>query len=652
MGIALALVILLGLALIGAPIALNASNHALGAFPSSIMIASGVVMVVVSAVLMTITKLYVKTRASEAFVRTGMSGLKVIRDGGAIVLPVVHQIVRVSLETIRLVVVRNGVDALITGDKLRADIRAEFFVRVQPNDESIQAAARSLGDKMDEVISQRGSTEGSTSSVSRLIEDKLVSALRTSAARKTLEQLNSERDEFINEVRAIVKADLDHNGFSLETVTISKLDQTGGEHLKPDNIFDAQGLRTIAEITQKNLTQRNEIVRNGEQLRTAQDVETRKKVLDLERAKAEAEAGQTSQVAVIQAEQERIAQEKQIEAQKSIQIAQVGQQKAIEIAKREQARDIEVAEKDKITAVTKADEKVEVAKRNQLQAIAVADALKAGAEEKLALAEAQRMDARQKILTVEQVATSDREKQKSVIAAEAAAMTAYVQSEKQADAAAYRTKTEAEAKKASADAEAEAMRKKSEAERDAQIAKADGGKALALAEAEGSRARLTAEADGTKARLLAEAEGQQAVAMVPVNVKSKEVDVEKRRVEDVLKPELEARATNGKAGQDFELAKLRIQMEGEVRIASAQATAQFYGKISANVYGTPEDVAKMGKYFSDGMGISQGIGGFMAGANSETLETTTNILKTMEKLAGGAVDRLKGGTQGNHQGQA
>lgn len=623
MGFALALILVFALALIGAPIALGAMHQPLGGASSTLMITSGIALTIVCVVLITITKLYVKTRASEAFVRTGMGGLKVIRDGGAIVLPVIHQVVRVSLETIRLDVERKGAEALITSDKLRADIKAEFFVRVQPQDESIQAAARSLGDKMtDDLVSRKG--EGYRGSVSQLIEDKLVSALRTSAARKSLEQLNSERDEFLKEVTALVTTDLAHNGFTLETVTISKLDQTDEQHLKANNIFDAQGMRTIAEITQKNLTERNEIVRNGEQARTAQDVSARQKVLELERTRAEAEANQASQIAVITSEQERLTAEKRILTERAIQIAGVEQNQAVEVAKRQQAQAIEIAEKSKLQAVTEADQKLEVSRRVQAQAVAEADALKATAEARLATAEAGRQKARQEIVTVETLATADREKQKGVIAATAEAEKAYVTTAKAADGAAYKTKAEAEARKASADAEAEALRKQAEASADAQKAQAEGNKAVALAQAEGARA----------------------LAMVPVEVRSKEVDLERRRVEEVLKPELQARETSGRVAQDFELAKYRIEKEAEVRIETAKASIAVYGKISANVYGTPEDVAKMGKAFQEGMGISQAISGFLQGSDEVTQSVTKKAVQLAEQVGSAVTERLKGETNG------
>jgi flotillin len=634
MGITLFLLVLFGVALIGAPIGLNITHHDVGGMSSAIMMGSGIALIIACSILITITKLYVRTKSDEAFVRTGMGGLKVVRDGGSLVLPIVHQVVKVSLRTIKLPVVRKEAEALITSDKLRADIQSEFFVRIQPSDEDIQAAARSLGDVMNEVatnqeVSRRGYQELQKNGVSALIEDKLISALRTAAATKTLEQLNSERDEFLKEVTNLVTADLKHNGFTLETVTISSLDQTSEDHLKPGNIFDAQGMRAIAEITQKNLTEKNQIMKAGEQARKQQDVETQKKVWELEQNQAEASAKQAAQIAVVKAEQDRITKEKELEATRSVDVAKITQ-----------AQMTEVANRAKDEAIIQADQKVQVATRIQQSAVADAEAIKAQAEAKLADAEALRTKAQQGILTVEAVAKAERDKQTAVLAADAAASKDFVTAQKRADAEAYKVSKDANARKEAADAEAEAMTKKAKAEAESARLGAEGSKAAQLAQAEGQKALQLAQADGQKAVALAQAEGQKALAMVPVEVNARQVEVDKQRVEEVLKPELEAREKSGKVAQDFELSKLRIEQECLVRVETAKAMATIYGKITANVYGTPEDVAKMGKNWSDGMGLSQAFGGFMAGADSSTASTVQKGIEVVEKLATAASERL------------
>jgi len=195
-----------------------------------------------------VTKLYRKTSANLAFVRTGMGGAKVIKDGGTVVLPVVHQIIPVSLETMRLNVERRGPHALITKDNLRVDLSAEFYIKVQANTDDILQAARSLG-----------RATCALRKVSELVQEKLVSALRTVAATKDLVELHCKRDEFASAVQEIVMHDLASNGLTLESVTISALDQTDPTQLEERNVFDAQGLRKIAEITQPcpRGTQRN-----------------------------------------------------------------------------------------------------------------------------------------------------------------------------------------------------------------------------------------------------------------------------------------------------------------------------------------------------------------------------------------------------------
>src|SRR5262245_49254663 len=86
----------------------------------------GTLLLILCAVMVVFTRLYQKAAANRAFVRTGQGGEKVVLDGGAIVIPVLHNVIPVSLETMRLSVERRGPHALITRDNLRVDLSAEF----------------------------------------------------------------------------------------------------------------------------------------------------------------------------------------------------------------------------------------------------------------------------------------------------------------------------------------------------------------------------------------------------------------------------------------------------------------------------------------------------------------------------------------------
>ncbi len=568
--------LLFAILLIAAPVVATSTGHPLPFVSNAIMSGAGVTIAVVAITLLVVTRLYVKTKASEAFIRTGAGGLRIVKDGGALVIPTVHDIVRISLETYLLEVVRAGVDALITKDKLRADISAEFFVRVDQKDEGIITAARCIGEG-----------KNRKERIRELVDNKVVSALRDVATTMTLEELNSERDKFMSLVMGIIKPVLDANGLCLETATISRLDQTDPKNLREDNIFDAQGLRTIALITQEQLTQRNELMRAGEQARKQQDVSTRQRTLDLERQQAEATAKQEADVAVVQAEQTRLIQEKQATATKAVELANIDKAKAIEVAQREQQQAVEVAE------------------RTKQAKIAEASATQASAEAKLANAQKDRETAKQAITTVEVTAQADRTAQIQVIAAKAAAEQKTLEATQKIDADALGIERQASAKLLAAKSEAEGVEKT---------------------------------ANAKKIAALADAEGQKAIALVPVEVAARQVEIDKRRVEEVLMPEFKARDEFGRAAQDFQLAQLRISKAAEVQIAVAGALATFSGKIEAKVFGTPEQVGSLVESFRNGMGITTGLAGLLEGMDDQTRSLVGTAVSAVGDMAKRVLD--------------
>lgn len=579
---ALILLFVFGLVLIAAPILLPAAGVQLDAVATLAMLVIGGALVGSVGLLWIFKKLYVKTRADRAFVRTGR-GFKIIKDGGAIVIPFLHEIVWVSLQTFEIQIDRRNKEALLTADKLRVDILAEFYVKVKPDDQAIAAASRSFGEQMN--------AEG----IRRIVEKKLVSALRTVAAQKTLEELNSDRAAFMEEVTKICAQELTHNGLTLESAAISALDQTSSEFLDPNNVFDAQGLRTIAEITETNKTRTNQLQRTGEEQRKRQDVETRKQMLVLEQDKAAAEAQQAAEVHKVQAAKQQEARESQIAAAKAVELAEVQKAKEIEVEKRAQERAIEVATQEKEKAV-------EVATREKEAAIALAEKQRAEKQAEQAEAEKLRQERVEAIRTVTVVEEAARKKQQQIIDAEAEAQRRYIAEEKAADAAAYKIERDATARKAAADADAEATRKKAEADRDAEIARA-------------------------KAR--------EANEMVPVQVKAAEVEIEKRRFNEVVKPELEARDQFGQSQQDFELAQLYITEQAKVEIERARASVEIYRKVEVQAFSTLEQMSDVQSKILRGHSMAGMINGFKDNLDSDTASAAIEAVKTIvETLRG------------------
>jgi len=229
--------------------------------------------------------LYVKTPPNMAFVRSGLGGKKVVVDSGAIVLPVVHTLQWISLETLKLEVIKAQKEAFITKDRFRVDIGAEFYLRVAADPDSIERASRSLGNRSFDAAA-----------IQALVEEKLVSALRSVAAASELVELHENRRAFAQAVKEALLDPLSYNGLTLEDVSVFHLDQTSKEYLDPSNIFDAEGLRQITLQTSERTRERNEIERNTEVAIRKKDVEAIKLKLTLDQERALAEHAQQSQV--------------------------------------------------------------------------------------------------------------------------------------------------------------------------------------------------------------------------------------------------------------------------------------------------------------------------------------------------------------------
>ena len=159
--------------------------------------------------------LYRRSTKDISFVRTGFGGEKVVMGGGAFVLPILHDITEVNMNTLRLEITRAREKSLITKDRMRVELTVEFYVRVQPEDEAVATAARSLGNRTMHAEQLKD-----------LIQGRFVDAMGGAAAKMTLEQIHEHRQDFVKEVRKEVAESLAFDGLELESVSLTSLDQT------------------------------------------------------------------------------------------------------------------------------------------------------------------------------------------------------------------------------------------------------------------------------------------------------------------------------------------------------------------------------------------------------------------------------------------
>ena len=273
--------------------------------------------------------LYQRSTKETAFVRTGFGGEKVIVSGGAFVIPVLHDITPVNMTVMRIAVTRREAQALITKNRMRVDVIAEFFVKVGSSREAVSSAAQTLGRRTLEADGARD-----------LLEGRFASALRTIAAQMTLEEMHEQRQDYAQRVKTTALEGLAQNGLDLESVAIVDLDQTNLEFFDSSNAFDAEGLTQLTEAIEARRRMRNEIEQRTQiEIRT-QNLDAQRKAFDIERESEYARLAQEHDVEIRRAAQRlELARDRALRDQEGEQ-AQISAREAVEKSKLVQERNL------------------------------------------------------------------------------------------------------------------------------------------------------------------------------------------------------------------------------------------------------------------------------------------------------------------------
>jgi len=285
--------------------------------------------------------LYHRSTREVAFVRTGFGGEKVVISGGALVLPILHEITPVNLNVVRIPVSRTREDAVITRDRMRVDVDAEFFVRVMQQREAVSAAASTLGRR---TMDRDGLTE--------LLSGKFVGAIRSVAAEMSLDEMHENRADMLEKVEERARTALAQNGLELESVAITDLDQTNLEHFNPANRFDAEGMTRLIEAIESRRKLRNDIEQSSMVAIRTRNLEAEKETLKLEQ----------------ESENSRLNQEQELEASRAQQRAAIQQSRVAREAEAEQARIASEQEtREREIARQRALEAAEIAAREETE---------------------------------------------------------------------------------------------------------------------------------------------------------------------------------------------------------------------------------------------------------------------------------------------
>ena len=626
--------------------------------------------VIVIGVVGMIARMWRQVSQGQALIVNKMGNEPKVTFTGAIVFPVVNkaEIMDLSVKTIE--VSRHGKEGLICADNIRADIKVTFFVRVNKTVEDVLEVAQTIG-------CVRASQQ---TTLEELFAAKFSEALKTVGKQMEFEQLYTHRQSFKDQIKKVIGEDL--NGYKLDDCAIDYLEQTPMEILDARNVLDALGIRKITEITSGAAIDTNQLRQRQAMEIGKQDLTAKEALFRFEQAQAEAEAKKNKEIAVAQAQQENEASRFRLEEEKKTHIDRQKAEEAVQMAEQAKLRSVQVSEQGRIREVE--IEKVRVAKAHDLEEVTrkrevelgTIDMSKAVETEKRAIADVIRARvAVDKTVAVEEEAIKDlradagakRDKQVTIVKAEAAAQEVFIKDIKKAEAeqqvaqsVAKKQLILADAAMEASDKEARAAIRRSEGQqaehaaeglahvrvkeadalaiekvglaearvREAQVAVSDKEGTVI---AENVRRQGVAQAIGTKEKLLAEVAAKEAEAGA----------IEKRMLAEAKGLHEKAQAMKQLEGmpREHEEFRMRLEMERQValeqlkaRVAMAEQQSKVMGEAMKNA-----DIKIVG---GDGQFFDRFVRAVSLGAS---IDGVLDNSETARKLVG---DKL-GGANGN-----
>ena len=420
-------------------------------------------------------KLYVRATKEIAFVRTGMGGEKVVKDGGAICLPVLHETISVNMNTLRIEVEKIEKDSLITKDRMRVDVKADFYLRVAPHSEGISMAAQTLGSRTMRV-----------DELKILMESKFVDVLRTVAAEMTMTEMHEQRADFVQKVQQNVANDLEKNGLELESVSLTGFDQTDLKFFNENNAFDAEGRARLTKIIEEKRKETNDIEQENRVKIQRRNLDAERESLEIQKEEEELRIAQEQVLEFKRVEQKaEIAKTREYKEQEERE-AQISKEQAIEVAEILKSRDVESREIEKRTVLEQAriqqQRDIEVAEQDKQIAVAEKSEAESAARAQAAGAEKIRVEKEEAVTTAREVAEANRRKEIEVIDAK-----------KEAERDAVGIIVQADAEKRAAQDKATAVLTEAKATADAKKLKAEADEKIYAVEAAGKKALYEAE---------------------------------------------------------------------------------------------------------------------------------------------------------------
>lgn len=415
-----------------------------------------------------------KTKKDTAFVRTGIGGTKVFRDGIFFVLPKLHDLLAINMQAFPVHVSKTGRNNSLKTKDVFVDVEVIFQLVVADGDDNILNASTRFGNKTFNLNQDQ------------LVVSQLAGTLRDVAATMGIEELQSKRAEFSEQIKKTANNHFNALGLEVQSVSIESLRQTDASLLDSEDMFGAQAKAFTAKEVQQRKKQENDALRDNEIAMQAKNTEIQKEryALDVQQANAEIEA----QKQKVEFEKNRaiaIAEAKALQEQKS-QEAVINSQ--IEINKREAA----ALDQKKLTFLA-----LQESNEAETSAETVKQKAVANREKEIGIIQAEQEVESQKVKTIK---IAEAKKQAQIIESEAK----IVEAENLATAFTIKNTKEAEARKLAMIMEQEAEKQKRVLDAEAELESAQKTSEAIKLLADANQKSYQVESEGKKKMLDAE----------------------------------------------------------------------------------------------------------------------------------------------------
>ena len=304
-----------------------------------------------------ISNIYKRSNKKTAYILSGYGKEQILLDKSAFVLPILHQVIPVNLNTQCLNVKAKENSALFTKDHLKLDASFDFYIRVPADENHILKAGQALGN----LTTKK-------SALKKFLKGKLEYSLRQTAASLSMLEILQQQVSFSEKIHSQLETELQKNGLLLESVSVQAISPTAIDFYHDANLIEKQAKtqliskinveiknqeieseKLLLEIEKKKQTMRLEQEKQINLCRIAIESDVAKEQLHMRTELTKVELAKHHELElekqILETELERQRQEKiklSAKIQKTKEIALAEQETEFELAKKEQMAELEI----------------------------------------------------------------------------------------------------------------------------------------------------------------------------------------------------------------------------------------------------------------------------------------------------------------------